>query len=311
MEDIQRDLEKTLKAPAFSKSKKRSIPWTLLFVGDNGKIIRGQNFKFLVIAWISALFISTTAAAGLYYLYQDNTQEIDSLKQVLNSSREKARSLRDEKDILMARLVVAESKIRSDQPISEQKKIEKTKPLEPIAEISPLPEPEPAQVIKTIETRPSVASIEPVEQEVSVPETTIQEADEDVRLEVVDIDDFFALIEEDSNTLRIKYKIRNVSQSPKPVSGRTFMVLKGEEEDQKNWLALPGVPLVSGKPSRINNGRPFSITRFKTIRFKSFYQNGDKPFSAATILVYSTAGELLLEKSFPIKKEGEETTPVN
>ena len=125
MEDIQRDLEKTLKAPAFSKSKKRSIPWTLLFVGDNGNIVRVQNFKFLVIAWISALFISTTAAAGLYYLYQDNTQEIDSLKQVLNSSREKARSLRDEKDILMARLVVAESKIRSDQPISEQKKIEK------------------------------------------------------------------------------------------------------------------------------------------------------------------------------------------
>ena len=142
-------------------------------------------------------------------------------------------------------------------------------------------------------------------------EAAVQEPVEESSFEIVDIDDFFALIEENSNTLRIKYKIRNVSQSPKMVSGRTFMILKGKEDDQKNRLVFPEVPLVSGKPSRINSGRSFSITRFKTIRFKAPYLNGDKPFLEATILIYSNAGNLLLEKSFPIKTGGEGSTPVN
>ena len=226
--------------------------------------------------------------SGFYYLYKDKTEEMVSLKQILTDSQIKAKSLRDEKDILMARLVVTESKIKSDQPKPEQKKIEKTRTPEPVAEISPLPEPEPPQPIKAIETPPIMAGVEPDEED-PAKETTIQEPVEESLLEVVDIDDFFALIEEDSNTLRIKYKIRNVSQSPKTVSGRTFMLLKGQGDDEEDWMILPEVEMVSGKPADISIGRSFSITRFKTIRFKAPYQNGDKPFSDATILVYSNA----------------------
>ena len=204
-----------------------------------------------------------------------------------------------------------ESKIKSGQPKSEQKKIEETPKPEPITEISPLPAPEPIRTIKTVEIPPARDSIESDQNEEPAQETIAQESDEEESLEVLAIDDFFALIEEDSNTLRIKYKIRNVSQSSKPVAGRTFMILKGKEEDQKNWLVLPEASMTLGKPSQINNGRSFSITRFKTIRFKAPYRNGDKPFSAATILVYSAAGELLLEKSFPIKKRGEDSIPTN
>ncbi len=311
MEDTERDIQKALKDPAITKPKKRSKKWTLLFVGDQGKVIRIRNFKFLVAAWISAIFITTAAAAVFFYLYQDRTEEMASLKQVLTGSQKRAKSLRDEKDILMARLVVVESKIKSGQPKSEQKKIEETPKPEPITEISPLPAPEPIRTIKTVEIPPARDSIESDQNEEPAQETIAQESDDEESLEVLAIDDFFALIEEDSNTLRIKYKIRNVSQSSKPVAGRTFMILKGKEEDQKNWLVLPEASMTLGKPSQINNGRSFSITRFKTIRFKAPYRNGDKPFSAATILVYSAAGELLLEKSFPIKKRGENSIPTN
>ena len=311
MEDIERDIQKALKDPAFTKPKKRSKHWTLLFVGDQGKVIRIRNFKFLVAAWIFAIFITTAVAAIFFYLYQAKTEEMVSLEQVLTGSQKRAKSLRDEKDILLARLVVMESKIKSGQPKPEQKKIEETPKPEPITEISPLPAPEPTRPIKTVETPPPRDSIETDQDEESAQETIAQESDEEESLEVVAIDDFFALIEEDSNTLRIKYKIRNVSQSSKPVAGRTFMILKGKEEDQKNWLVFPEASMASGKPSQINNGRSFSITRFKTIRFKAPYQNGDKPFSAATILVYSTAGELLIEKSFPIKHGEEDSIPTN
>jgi hypothetical protein len=311
MEDIERDIQKALKDPALTKPKKRSKSWTLLFVGDHGKVIRIRNFKFLVAAWIFAIFITTAAAGIFFYLYQDKTEEMVSLKQVLTGSQKRAKSLRDEKDILMARLVVMESKKKSGQPKPKQKKIEETPKPEPITEISPVPAPKPTRPIKTVEIPPPRDSIETDRDEEPAQETIAQESDEAESLEVLAIDDFFALIEEDSNTLRVKYKIRNVSQRSKPVSGRTFMILKGKEEDQKNWLVFPEASMISGKPSQIHNGRSFSITRFKTIRFKVPYQNSDKPFSTATILVYSTAGELLLEKSFPIKKGGEDSIPTN
>ena len=302
MEDIERDIQKAIKDPAFTKPKKRSKHWTLLFVGDQGKVIRIRNFKFLVAAWISAIFITTAAAVIFFYLYQAKTEEMVSLKQVLTGSQKRAKSLRDEKDILMARLVLVESKIKSGQPKPEKKKIENPPKPEPITEISPLPALEPTRPIKTVEIPPPRDSIETDQDEEPAQETIAQESDEEESLEVVAIDDFFALIEEDSNTLRIKYKIRNVSQNSKPVAGRTFMILKGKEEDQKNWMVFPEASMTSGRPSQINNGRSFSITRFKTIRFKAPYKNGDKPFSEATILVYSADDELLLEKSFPIKK---------
>ena len=302
MEDIERDIQKAIKDPAFTKPKKRSKHWTLLFVGDQGKVIRIRNFKFLVAAWISAIFITTAAAVIFFYLYQAKTEEMVSLKQVLTGSQKRAKSLRDEKDILMARLVLVESKIKSGQPKPEKKKIENPPKPEPITEISPLPALEPTRPIKTVEIPPPRDSIETDQDEEPAQETIAQDSDEEESIEVLAIDDFFALIEEDSNTLRIKYKIRNVSQNSKPVAGRTFMILKGKEEDQKNWMVFPEASMTSGRPSQINNGRSFSITRFKTIRFKAPYKNGDKPFSEATILVYSADDELLLEKSFPIKK---------
>ena len=309
MEDIERDIQKAIKDPALTKPKKRSKSWTLLFVGDHGKVIRIRNFKFLVAAWILAIFITTAAAAVFFYLNQSKTGEMVSLKQALAGSQKRAKSLRDEKDILMARLVVMESKIKSGQPKPKQKKIEETPKPKPITEI--LPAPEPTRPIKTVEIQPPRDSIETDRDKEPAQETIAQESDEAESLEVLAIDDFFVLIEEDSNTLRVKYKIRNVGQSSKPVSGRTFMILKGQEEDQKNWLVFPEASMISGKPSQIHNGRSFSITRFKTIRFKAPYRNGDKPFLTASILVYSTAGELLLEKSFPIKKGGEDSIPTN
>ena len=77
MEDIERDTQKPIKDPAFTKSKNRSKTWTLLFVGDQGKVVRIRNFKFLVAAWISVILITTAAAAIFFHLHQDKTEEMD------------------------------------------------------------------------------------------------------------------------------------------------------------------------------------------------------------------------------------------
>jgi hypothetical protein len=76
--------------------------------------------------------------------------------------------------------------------------------------------------------------------------------------------------------------------------------LKSKKQAPESWTVLPVVELISGKPVNVKNGRSFSITRFKTIRFKGPYQNGSALYETATILVYATGGELLLEENFPI-----------
>ena len=119
------------------------------------------------------------------------------------------------------------------------------------------------------------------------------------------MDDFFVMIEPDSNTLRIRYKIRNIHPDSTPVSGRTFLLLKSKEEDSENGFILPSVPMESGRPSEIKSGRSFSITNFKTVRFKAPYQVGPEPFETVTILVYASSGELLLEKSFSVANNSE------
>ena len=309
MEDIERDTQKSLKDTAFTKPKKRSKNWTLLFVGDQGKVIRVRNFRLLITVWLSITIITTAAAVVFLLLYQDQSKNMVSLTQGLTDAQMKAKSLRDEKDILMARLVLAESKITSSPPKSAQKKIKKTS--KPVKETITLPTPETTQPVKAEEIKPAADPVKQVSSQEPIQDTIIQESDDDEPLEPVDIDDFFALVEEDSNTLRVKYKIRNVSQRSKLVSGRTFMILKGNEEDYMSWLIFPETLMESGKPLEISNGRSFSITRFKTIRFKAPYLNGGKPFSTATILVYSTDGELLLEKNYSIQKGREGSVLTN
>jgi hypothetical protein len=48
-------------------------------------------------------------------------------------------------------------------------------------------------------------------------------------------------------------------------------------------------------------GQYFSIYRFKTLNFKAQYEADLEQFNNASILLYNTTGDLLLEKSFPIE----------
>jgi len=281
--------------------------WTLLFIGDHGKIIRLQKFKGLMMTWVIASVITLTAAVCLGFFYYDEVVKNSLLEDSLRDNRHKIRSLRDEKDILLARVVVAESKrsprkgkttVKAKAVTVKKKEItEETlfTPTEllpekieakPAATVVMAAEPGNRQEIKT----ESAGSSEILESNFPGDPPTI-----------VTIDDFFSIVEPDSNRLRIKYKIRNVDPNSNPVSGRTFLILKSKSQAPENWTVIPVVELASGKPVNVKNGRSFSITRFKTVRFKAPHHNDLAPYETATILVYAMSGELLLEKSFPIE----------
>ena len=281
--------------------------WTLLFIGDHGKIIRLQKFKGLMMTCVIASVITLTAAICLGFFYYDEVVKNGLLEDSLRDSRQKIRSLRDEKDILLARVVVAESKrsprkgkttVKAKAVTVKKKEITQETLLAP-AEL--LPEKSAAKPAATVvmagepEDRPEVKteSAGPLE----IPESNFP-GDPPT---IITIDDFFSIVEPDSNRLRIKYKIRNVDPDSNPVSGRTFLILKSKSQAPENWTVIPDVELASGKPANVKKGRSFSITRFKTIRFKAPYHNDSAPYETATILVYAVSGELLLEKSFSIE----------
>ncbi len=249
-------------------SVKRDRRWTLLFIGDRGKTINFSSFKGVVLTAISVLLISAAVAGGFYYLYQIEKKNNTRLQNDMDNLRQVVTSLRNEKDILMARLVVAESRVK-------QKISKKTEP-----------QPQPQQKPVKFASMDRRAAKNP-----SGGETDTQFK--------VSVEDFIVFHEPDINTLRVQYKVINIGSKEQPVSGKTIVVLKNTDAEQNKWLPLPSVPLVAGRPSG-QFGRSFSIFNFRTMRFKVNDQPGPDQFNTATIFVFSLTGDLLLEKDFAV-----------
>ena len=123
------------------------------------------------------------------------------------------------------------------------------------------------------------------------------------KIEVVSVENLSVFHDSGTDTFKIQLKIINTSLNLQPLSGNTFVILKNDGGDKKNWLTFPRVPLVSDKPSQIKKGRQFSITRFNIIKFKEKVKADPKMYNNATVFIFSKTGELLLEKNFKVKVE--------
>ena len=248
------------------KTPQKDQRWTLLFLGNRGRTITFKHFKSVVAAAVVILVVSAAIAGWFWYLYKGALVEISNHEKRIDNLKKAVLSLRNEKDILMARLVVAESRVEESLA---KKTVAKKKP-------------------ETVKPKEQVKK--PVQQEDKKESgTTIS----------VTADDFIVFHEPDINTLRVRYKIRNLGSREQPVSGRTVILLRDDDDDPINWLVLPKVPLKSGKPTG-QYGRSFSIYNFRTMKFKAVNQSGPDKYKTAIVFVFSTTGDLLLEKTFAV-----------
>lgn len=278
MEDLSRNLAKVVKEYTPPKPSKRPVSWSILFLGDHGQIISIKKPKKLAITLAVILVVAVVSFSWLLIVFKSTREDNKNLSSALDISRQKVMSLRDEKDLLMVRLVVAESKIKNTD-----------------ADISP-------------DTDPSVgtgADSKAIDKTASLPnKKQVEEKTAFTRPEKLQrtaIEDFIVLFEPDTAVLNVQFKITNTSQSDQPVSGHAFVILKQNKDDQSSWLTFPAVSLASGKPAKFKKGQYFSILRFKTIKFKTQNEADPKRFKTAMIFVFATTGELLLEKSFPVE----------
>jgi hypothetical protein len=240
--------------------------WTLLFMGNRGRTITFRHFKGAVMT-VAAIMVLLTGLCGWFVLrHRDAKIETQQLEKKIENLNGAVASLRNEKDILTARLVVAESRVEET--------------LAKVKEEPPAPSPAPKPAVRPEAVRaPSAPGPE-------LPQSA-------------DAQNFIVYFEPEVNTLGVEYRIVNTGSKAQPLTGRTVVILKDESEDPANWLILPAVPIIGGQPTG-DGGKSFSIYNFRTMRFKVNDQSGPEQYKTATVYVFAASGTLLLEKDFTV-----------
>jgi hypothetical protein len=262
--------------------------WTLLFIGNRGKPITLKRFKGMVLTTLAVVIVSIAMGVGLFFWNRNILREKNQLELQLINVAEQNQDLRHERDILMTRLVLAESRAMQKSDSSPQQQTDQELPArkEPVA----------GNVEHSVSPAMTTTKTE-VQSPVS---TRLENAATDSVLSVA-IDDFIVSAKAGSNSVRIQFKLKNTSLYSQHVSGHAIVVLKGEEVGQNQWLPLPVIPLVDGRPTGRQEGNAFGISNFKIMKFRASMPNSPEKFHAASVYIFARSGELLIEQDFPLK----------
>jgi hypothetical protein len=262
--------------------------WTLLFIGNRGKPITLKRFKGMVLMTLVVVIVSIAMGAGLFFWNRNILRDKNQLESQLINVEEQNQELRYERDILMTRLVLAESRAMKKPDNSAQQQTDEALPYrkEPAADNVERSVPPAITTTKTEVQSPVSAQAE------KAPTSSVLS---------VAIDDFKVSTKSGRNSLRLQFKLKNTNQHSQHVSGHAIVVLKGEEIGQNQWLPLPVIPLVDGKPTGRQEGNAFGISNFKIMKFRANMPNSPEKFQAATVYIFSRSGELLIEQDFPLK----------
>jgi len=263
--------------------------WTLLFIGDHGNVVTLKYFKAIVIGAGSLFFLAIIFVAVLLFQNIGAFKQNKVLHNRLGDSERQVDKLRHEKEILMARLVLAEEKTKEN--VSGERQIQEkmmvAEPAAPLPQVTPKPEP-----VKTDQKKP------PVPRETQ-PEPEPAETDEAEPVISVAVANFKISRESQNQNLNAEFKIRNTSPEPQRVEGYAVVVLKGDDLQKDQWLVIPAVGLAGERPSG-KRGNSFSIERFRTMSFTSKAPDYSDQFETASVYVFAKTGELLLEQDFSV-----------
>lgn len=274
--------EKDLKAHL-----KRFKTWNILLIRNDGMARSMWNLKGLMIAASVALGIAITPIILFGIQYSGLGAESRSLQTALDTARREVTRLRKEKKALMVQLVVAESKA-----LKRQSETHKQQPQEVLDDL-PLGEDSPALVAKA---EPDDTKLQ-MNKNVS---TAPSASDQPAPASKVDIEDFTIRYQVADSTVKIAFNIKKSDPRVETVSGYTFVILKPHGTGADQWVPIPAVSLVAGKPANIKRGSSFSISRFKPMVFKIIIAGEFKRFKTATVLILNDNGQTLLEKDISI-----------
>ena len=273
-----------------AKRGKPDRRWTLLFIGDHGRVITLKRFKGIVILTGVAFLISLATIALLFRYTHRVADKNEKMESSLDILQKRIQTLRHEKEILMARLVLTES--RAKERNDDARSIDAPKPWLANNQEAPAAENSRAVVAKQ-KTTPAgtAASTAPAE-----PQAEPEPSQTNLS---VNVENFNIVRVSDPGKMKIQFKIKNTSPNSQRVAGHAIVVLKGDGLQPKMWLSVPPMGLVGGKPTGKQRGHGFSINYFRTMRFTTNIPQSSDRFNKAAVYVYTRKGQLLLEQEFP------------
>jgi hypothetical protein len=281
-----------MNSPMPKKSKRPGADrrWTLLFIGDHGNVVTLKRFKAIVLATGFIFFVAIGAVAILIFMNKGILDENQGFRKRIENFQKKIETLRHEKEILMARLVLAESKAKENTSKRQQSQTE----INTDHQIAP--ESETASKVETVETNKQMPSVS----EATPPKPASLEPLDTEPVFSVAVENFKVFRVSGSANVNAEFRIKNTSPESQKVSGHAVVVLKGNDLPKHKWLVMPTVSLVGDKPSG-KRGKRFAIQRFRTMRFTSRTPNDSGEFQTAAVYIFLRTGELVLQQDFPVK----------
>lgn len=255
---------------------KRDRYWSVMLVGDHGRVIPFRHFKGLAITLCVGFILMLIAIIVMAILYTHQMKKLETLHARISEVQQQNSKLRDEKDLSLTRLMLKENKRTA--------KTERPKPIEPAETATSAP-----NVVKKDTKEPIKSSLKPKKQATK-------------NKWMADIRNFSVSYDARQEMLKAQFRIYNTSKPKKPLSGRSVMVFKVLDEPSIKWLTVPQVQLEDGKPPA-DKGQPFQIRNYFTMRFRAYRQKAPIRYNAATAYVFSAEGKLLASKDLAFKIE--------
>ena len=106
----------------------------------------------------------------------------------------------------------------------------------------------------------------------------------------------------DGATLRVQFRLVNVTPNRKTLRGYILMIAVNSRTDPPQVWTYPKVALRDGAPVSHTSCQAFKVNNYRIIRGRYFISSPDDSPSSLKILVYDKSGQLLLKKEFNTEK---------
>ena len=291
-------------------NRRQSKSWTLLLVGEFGKIASFRVSKALLLSLLVTLVVFLGYSIILTTRYDRLRSENNVLKGDLEKTAEDLISANEAKDKALVRLMfLAKEDKPESKPTKEKKKkkrIAAKKPKLVISKKTEVPAAKnpdshdtsssPAPAIKEVDTSDaSSGETEPAKESTGTQSTETTQLASATSKKVL-IQEFEIQTTNNGTALRFKFKLENIAPQDKKITGYTFVVLEPEKDSKEPTRISPWSPLKDGRPTKIRRGQYFGIARFKYVRGTLPDIMDVSRFKSATVYVYSPAGDLLTKK---------------
>jgi hypothetical protein len=267
----------------------RSRYWSVMLVGDHGRVIPFRHFKALIIGVGVVLILSLCALILLGVMYTRQRGQVGHLQKQLEQMRAQSAKFRDDKDLYLTQLKVLQMQtgVLPRKPVDEPKTMAGEGPPPADAKTPP----------KTDKAAPKNEKATPEKKE-APREVPVHKAEPRVQWSA-DIRRFNVSYDNRQGVLTAEFRIYNTSQPKKRLKGQTVVVFKAIGDPPNQWAIVPSVPLHKETPDG-KKGRPFNIRNYQTERFKTLRRKNSPKYDIVAVYIFEDqSGALIVKRELP------------